>query len=116
MLRGVPRERVDANIERLRGPARDDAARELKLFFILQKTADELKVDVDEAELNGRIAMLAAQRGKRPEKLKQEMSKDGSLANLYLQMRDNKALDKVLESAQIEEVELTAGGQEENKE
>jgi hypothetical protein len=61
---------------------------------------------VDEAELNGRIAMLAAQRGRRPEKLKQEMAKDGTLANLYLQMREQKALDQVLEGAQIEEVDV----------
>ena len=56
--------------------------------------------------------MLAAQRGRRPEKLKQDMAKDGSLANLYLQMREQKALDKVLETAQIEEVEVAAAGEE----
>jgi hypothetical protein len=34
------------------------------------------------------------------------MAKDGSLTNLYIQMREQKALDKVLEDAQIEEVEM----------
>src|SRR5439155_9183387 len=92
---------------------RDEAIRELKLFFILQKIAGEQNVDVDEAELNGRIAMLAAQRGKRPEKLKQEMSKDGTLANLYVQMREQAAVDKLLETAQIEEVDLQAAPAEE---
>ncbi|MCC6423110.1 MAG: trigger factor [Phycisphaerales bacterium] len=105
MMRGVPREEVEGHIEQLRGGAKDEAVRELKLFFILQKVAQDQNVDVDEAELNGRIAMIAAQRERRPEKLKQEMSKDGSLANLYLQMREQKAIDKILESAQIEEVE-----------
>lgn len=104
MMRGMPREQVEANIEQLRGGAKDEAARELKLFFILQKVASEQNVDVSEAELNGRIAMLASQRGRRPEKVKQEMAKDGSLANLYIQMREQKAIDKVLESAEIEEV------------
>jgi len=79
--------------------------RELKLYFILQKIATEQKAEVIESELNGRIAMLAA-RGKRPEKLKQEMGKDGTLADLYIQMREQKAIDKLLESAKIEEVEL----------
>src|SRR4051812_1613567 len=65
MTRGVPQEQLVANIERLRGGAKDEANRELKLFFILQKIANEQNVDVDEAELNGRIAMLAAQRGSR---------------------------------------------------
>ena len=40
MMRGMPREQVEANIERLRGGADEEAARELKLFFILQKIAD----------------------------------------------------------------------------
>ncbi len=108
MMRGVPREQIDANVERLAHGAATEAARELKLFFILQKLAQDQGVDVDEAELNGRIATLAAQRGRRPEKLKQEMAKDGTLANLYLQVREQKALDKVLETAQVEEVDMSA--------
>lgn len=106
MMRGMPREQVETSLEQLRGGAKEEGVRELKLFFILQKVAGEQNVDVDEAELNGRIAMLAAQRGRRPEKMKQEMSKDGTLSNLYIQMREQKAIDKILESAQIEEVDL----------
>jgi len=107
MMRGVPREQIGANIERLQTGAKDEAVRELKLFFILQKIANEANVDVEEAELNGRIAMLAAQRGARPEKLKQEMAKDGTLANLYVQMREQKAVDRILEQAQVEEVDVS---------
>jgi trigger factor len=114
MMRGVPREQVEANAEKLRHGARDEAVRELKLFFILQKVAAEQNADVSEAELNGRIAMLAAQRGKRPEKLKQEMSKDGTLADLYIQLREQKAVDKLLEKATIEEVDLQPKAGEES--
>lgn len=106
MMRGIPREQIQANLDRLQHGARDEAARELKLFFILQKLANDQGVDVDEAELNGRIAMLAAQRGERPEKLKQQMSKDGTLANLYIQMREAKAVDQLIEKAEVEEVDL----------
>jgi trigger factor len=106
MMRGMPREQVDTALEQLRGGVKEEAQRDLKLFFILQKIAAEQNVDVDEAELNGRIAMMAAQRGQRPEKLKQEMGKDGSLSNLYVQMREQKAIDKILETAQVEEVEM----------
>jgi trigger factor len=106
MMRGMPREAIEQNIQQLSSGADLEAARELKLFFILQKIATEQEVDVDEAELNGRIAILAAQRGERPEKLKQTMAKDGSLANLYVQMREHKAVDKLLEKAQIEEVDV----------
>ncbi len=104
--RGVPQEQIIAQLDQLRYGAQEDAARELKLFFILQKIATDQNTDVDESELNGRIALLAVQRGERPEKVKQEMAKDGSLASLYIQMREQKALDQVLLSAQIEEVEV----------
>ncbi len=106
LMRGVAREQVEANIEALRGGAKEEANRELKLFFILQKIAKEQGIEVDESELNGQIAMLAAQRGRRPEKMKQEMAKDGTLANLFLKLQEQKAVDKLLESATIEEVDL----------
>jgi trigger factor len=109
MQRGLPLEQIQQNIDRIKAGADEEAGRELKLYFILQKLAADLGVDVDESELNGRVAMIAIQRGRRPEKLKQEMQKDGSLANLYLQMREQKAIDKVLETATVEEVEGPAG-------
>jgi len=102
-MRGIPRDQIEANIEALRGGAMDEAVRELKLFFILQQVALDKKVDVDEAELNGRVAMLAAQRARRPEKMKQDMAKDGTLSNLYIQMREQKAVDAILQDATIEE-------------
>ena len=33
------------------------------------------------------------------------MSADGSLVSMYIQMREQKALDKILDTAKIEEVE-----------
>lgn len=110
MMRGIPREAVEADLEKLSSGAKDEAIHELKLFFILQKVATEQNVAVDEEELNGRIALLAAQRGLRPEKMKQEMSKDGTLANMFVQMREQKAIDKILATAEIEEVDVQAEG------
>jgi trigger factor len=106
LMRGIPQQQVEAQLDQLRYGAVEEAGKELKLFFILQKIADDQKTDVDESELNGRIALLAAQRGERPEKVKQEMAKDGSLTALYIQMREQKALDEVLKSAVVEEVEV----------
>ena len=49
--------------------------------------------------------MLAARQGKRPEKVKHEMAQDGSLTHMYIRLREEQALDKVLETVEIEEVE-----------
>jgi hypothetical protein len=43
------------------------------------------------------------------------MSKDGTLANLYVQMREQAAVDKLLEGAQFEEVDLQSATPEEAK-
>ncbi|MGD9109386.1 MAG: hypothetical protein PVG93_00465, partial [Phycisphaerales bacterium] len=50
-------------------------------------------------------AQLAIQRGQRPERMKEQMVKDGSYESLRLQIRDEKAVEKILESAKITEVE-----------
>ena len=106
MMRGLPENEIIANIEKIKAGADQQAAQELKSFFILDKIAQAEKLEVDDNELNSEVAMLAMQMGERPEKLKQRFSKDGTLMNMYLRLRENKAIDKILESAEIEEVEV----------
>ena len=106
MMRGLPENEIIANIEKIKAGADQQAAQELKSFFILDKIAQTEKLEVDDNELNSEVAMLAMQMGERPEKLKQRFSKDGTLMNMYLRLRENKAIDKILESAEIEEVEV----------
>lgn len=113
MMRGVPMEKIEAGIEHLKSGAAEEAQRELKAFFLLQKVAEQQGVEVSEGELNGRVAYIAMQQGQRPEKLKQELGKNGQLMNLYIQMREEKALDQIIALGEIEEVEATA---EQNKE
>jgi hypothetical protein len=43
--------------------------------------------------------------------MKQEMAKDGSLASLYVQMREQKAVDRLLAGAQVEEVDVSDASQ-----
>ena len=108
LQRGVPQEKVRDAIEQLRQGADETAKKELKTFFILDKAADENSVQVDEQEINGQIAMLALDRGERPEALRDRMMKDGSLQNLVLATRERKTLDVLIEQAKVEEVEPTA--------
>ncbi len=109
MMRGVDRDQVEAAAERLRTGAREEAARELRLFFILQEIANQQKVDVSEAELNGRITTLAIQHERRPEKMKQDMSRDGTLMDLYIQMREQKAVDAIIAQANVEDIAVESG-------
>jgi len=103
---GVPQQQIQEQLADLRQRSEEDAARELKLSFILDRAAKSLEIDVNEGELNSRISMMAIQQGRRPEKLRQEMRKQGQLEQVYIQIRDQKTMDKILADAKIKEVEL----------
>ncbi len=107
LMRGMPQEQVRGMVEQLRQGADVEAQKELKMFFILDKAAADREVQVEEGEINGQIAMAAIERGERPETLRKRMEKDGSLTNLYVQTRERKTLDKLIEEAKIEEFEPT---------
>ncbi len=104
---GVPEQQIQDQLADLRARSEEDAARELKLQFILDRAAKALEIEVNDGEINSRISMMAVQQGRRPEKLRQEMRSQGQLEQLYVQIRDQKTLDKILANAKIKEVELT---------
>jgi trigger factor len=102
--RGLPREQVNEHMDRLKASSDQQAQEQLKTFFIMDRVAEKLEVEVNDEELNGQIAMLAVQQGQRPEKLRQEMERNGSLEQYRQQIRDEKCVDKLLESAEVTEV------------
>ncbi len=104
LMRGLPREQVDQQMDQLRASSDQQAEEQLKTFFIMDKVAEKLNIDVTEEEINGHIARLAIQRGQRPERMREEMLRDGSLTQFKLQVREEKCIAKLLESAKITEV------------
>ena len=103
--RGLSREQVEEQMEQLRAGSEQQAKEQLKTFFIMDKVAGKLEVEVSEEEINGHIAQIAIQRGQRPERLREEMVRNSSLAQFRLQVREDKCIGKLLESAKITEVE-----------
>ena len=79
---------------------------------IMGKLAEQFGIEVNEEEVNARIAAIAAQYGRRPEKLKSQMSASGQLEQLYLQIRDGKVVDKLVEMGEVSEVDEKALAEE----
>ncbi len=104
MYRGVDAQKIEEHIAELRSASSEVAVRELKLFFILNKAADEFNITVEEGEINGRIAQLAAERGVRPDKLRQEIMQRNQLGTIYQQIREHKCMDAILRKAKITEM------------
>ncbi|RKY13455.1 MAG: trigger factor [Planctomycetota bacterium] len=105
VMQGMAKEQVDEQMDQLRASSEEQAAEQLKLYFVMDKIADKLEVEVSEEEINGHIAYVAATRGRRPEKMREELARDGSLAQFALQVREEKCIEKLLEKAAVTEVE-----------
>ncbi len=103
LMRGMAREQIEEHMEKLQAGSAQRAQEQLKTFFIMDKIADKLEIDVTEEEINGHIAQLAIQQGQRPERMREQMLRDGSLAQFKLQVREHMCIAKLLESATITE-------------
>ncbi|MHC4286482.1 MAG: hypothetical protein ACYSWZ_26490, partial [Planctomycetota bacterium] len=103
LMKGMAREQIEEHMEQLQAGSAQRAQEQLKTFFIMDKIADKLEIDVTEEEINGHIAQLAMQQGQRPERMREQMLRDGSLAQFKLQVREHMCIAKLLESAKITE-------------
>ena len=104
LSQGLSREQIEEQMGKLRSGTEQEAKDQLKTFFIMDAVADKFEIDVGEEEINGHIAQLAMQRGQRPERMREQMVRNDSLAQFRLQIRENKCVAKLLESAKITEV------------
>lgn len=106
MYRGTDPQAIEENLAGLRSGTADAAARELKLFFALDKAAEKLDIKVSEAEMNNRIAQMAFSRGERPEKLRQEIISRNQVGTVFQQIREHKTLDAILAKAKVTEMSV----------
>jgi len=105
LRQGLSKEQLDEHMEQIRAGSEEQAKEQLKTFFIMDKVAEKLGIEVTDEEVNGHVAQIAIQRGQRPERLREDMLRDGTLAQFKLEVRDEKCIAKLLETAKITEVE-----------
>lgn len=102
---GMSEEKVEKETAKARSESQHDAIRHLKLFFILNEAAEKLGIEVSTDEVNGQVAVMARDRGRRPEKLRQEMQRNGELEHLHVLLRETKTLTSVVEKAEVTDVD-----------
>jgi len=105
LMQGVKTEEIQKQMEQLKSASDEQANEQLKTFFVMDAIAKKLDIQTTEEEINGYIAQVAMYRQVRPERLREQMSRDGSLAQAAIEIREIKCIDKILESAKITEVE-----------
>jgi trigger factor len=104
--RGVPQAEIEKYADKLRTGAREQAISELKLYFILEEIAEKLEIEVTEEEINGQIAEMARAYNRRFDRVRDELAKNNGIESLYLEIRDEKCVDKILEKAKVTEAKL----------
>jgi trigger factor len=97
--RGVPVEEIEKRLGDIQGATTERAARDLRLHFILGALAKQEKVEVSDAEVDARIRFIAAQQSRKPDRVREDMARDGSLESLQGQIMEDKVLRNLLEKA-----------------
>ena len=99
--RGAAVDEIEKRLEEIRGASTERAARELRLLFILDAIGKKEKIEATDQELDARVRFMAAQHGRRDDRLREEMEAEGTLDNLRGQIRDDKVVRFLLEKAKI---------------
>lgn len=99
---GVPPTEIEARIDELRTTARQQVADELKLQFILERVAETLQIRVTDEEVNTEIARIARRYNRRFDRMRDELIREGLLMQLADQIRQDKAVARILQDAEIE--------------
>ncbi len=103
--RGTEAGEIEERLAELRGASSERTQRELKLVFLMDRVAEDQEVQVSEQELNAWIVQLAMQRGERPDVLRQQLIQTGQINSAFQQVREAKAMDAVLDKAEIEDMD-----------
>ncbi|MCF7853679.1 MAG: trigger factor [Candidatus Pacebacteria bacterium] len=102
---GTPEEELKEKTEELRKQADEMAKASLKRHYILSRIADEEDIQVDREELEQMIQMLARSHQETPKKLKERLTQTGRIVELVDHIRENKATEKLVSLAHVEEKE-----------
>ncbi len=80
---------------RLRAGQRETALREVKASLILEKIADEEKIEVSDEEFERELQALANQSKQSVEEVRRRLSQDGALDRMRHRIRNDKTLDSL---------------------
>jgi trigger factor len=81
------------DLNRLRVGQREQALQEVKASLVLDKIAEEEKIEVSDEEIAREIDALAAQSKQTPEAIRARLTRDGALDRIRNRIRSEKTLD-----------------------
>jgi trigger factor len=105
---GISEEETAARTRLMQQDVLRTTALALKEHFVLQKLAEVEKIEVSDEDLDEEIERIAVQNDESPRKVRARLEREDLLEALAAEMIERKALDLILDSAEYEDVPLTA--------
>jgi len=97
--RGVPADELEQHLGEIQQTTNEQAARDLRLYFILDAIAQKENIEVADAEVDARIRFMAAQYGRKADRLREEMTASGHLDSMRGQILEDKVVRLLLDRA-----------------
>jgi len=99
---GGSREMLEQHRDEILGSASQSARDRVKLSYIIERIAEEEKIEVTDEDVERRLAVMSQRYGMTVERFRPELEKrDEGLQNLRTEVRGDKVMDLILESAKI---------------
>jgi trigger factor len=101
---GFSEEEIRAHENELRQHSMESTARALKEHFILERIAEDEELEVNEADHDEEIKLIASQTGQSARRVRARLEKGGVMDALHNQIIERKVIDRILASAVFQEV------------
>ncbi|MBO52262.1 MAG: trigger factor [Planctomycetaceae bacterium] len=102
---GFTPQEIQARENEIRQHAISTTRQAIKEHFVLDRIAEEEELEVDGADLDTEIQLMAMQSGENPRRLRARLIKSGMIENLEAQVRERKSIEVILEHAEFNDVE-----------
>ncbi|MDP3790636.1 MAG: trigger factor [Candidatus Omnitrophota bacterium] len=101
--KGFSKEDLEKKNEEFTGRFKDDAVRQVRLLFILDRIATSENIDADQKDLDSAYKSISIQSGKGEQEVKSYYEKEGLVDNLLERIREEKTIEFLLKSADVKE-------------
>ena len=100
---GYKKEDIEKEEAAMKQKFRDEAARRVKSYFILDKVAELEKLSATEEDIGKRVELLAARGKKTTEEAKKYLEENNLMEDAKAEIAQDKAMEFLIENAKIEE-------------
>lgn len=97
--RGVPAGEIEQHMGDITSATNEQAARDLRLHFILDRIAKKENMEATDAEVDARVRFMAVQYSRKADRLREEMAASGQLDSLRGQILEDKVVRMLLDRA-----------------